>query len=60
LRRAQDGLPRVNRLADVYNAISVLHQIPVGGEDLSGCTTLDPSRSQVQGVRFMFVLLVVG
>lgn len=35
LRRAQDGLPRVNRLTDVYNAISVLHQIPVGGEDLS-------------------------
>jgi DNA/RNA-binding domain of Phe-tRNA-synthetase-like protein len=25
----------VNRLTDVYNAVSVLHQIPVGGEDLS-------------------------
>ncbi|WP_207841653.1 B3/B4 domain-containing protein [Williamsia soli] len=35
LRRAQDGLPRVNRLTDVYNAISVSHQIPIGGEDLS-------------------------
>ena len=35
LRRAASGLPRVNRLADIYNAISVLHQIPVGGEDLS-------------------------
>jgi DNA/RNA-binding domain of Phe-tRNA-synthetase-like protein len=34
-RRASSGLPRVNRLTDVYNAISVLHQIPVGGEDLS-------------------------
>jgi DNA/RNA-binding domain of Phe-tRNA-synthetase-like protein len=34
-RRAGSGLPRVNRLTDVYNAISVLHQIPVGGEDLS-------------------------
>lgn len=34
LRRAPDGLPRVNRLTDVYNAISVLHQLPIGGEDL--------------------------
>jgi DNA/RNA-binding domain of Phe-tRNA-synthetase-like protein len=35
LRRAAGGLPRVNRLTDMYNAVSVLHQIPVGGEDLS-------------------------
>jgi DNA/RNA-binding domain of Phe-tRNA-synthetase-like protein len=35
LRRAVSGLPRVNRLTDVYNAVSVLHEIPVGGEDLS-------------------------
>lgn len=34
LRRAEDGLPRVNRLTDVYNAVSVLHQVPLGGEDL--------------------------
>jgi DNA/RNA-binding domain of Phe-tRNA-synthetase-like protein len=33
-RRAESGLPRVNRLTDIYNAISVLHQLPVGGEDL--------------------------
>ncbi|MGG5260581.1 B3/B4 domain-containing protein [Phycicoccus avicenniae] len=33
-RRAPSGLPRVNPLTDVYNAISVLHQVPVGGEDL--------------------------
>ncbi|KAK0382656.1 hypothetical protein NLU13_9962 [Sarocladium strictum] len=33
-RRAQDGLPRVNRLTDIYNAISVKYQIPLGGEDL--------------------------
>ncbi|WP_218000224.1 B3/B4 domain-containing protein [Millisia brevis] len=33
-RRAETGLPRVNRLTDIYNAISVLHRIPVGGEDL--------------------------
>ncbi|MYM20283.1 hypothetical protein GSY69_09975 [Brevibacterium sp. 5221] len=34
-RRAPDGLPRVNRLTDVYNAVSVAHQIPLGGEDLA-------------------------
>jgi DNA/RNA-binding domain of Phe-tRNA-synthetase-like protein len=27
------GLPRINALVDVYNAISVAHLIPVGGED---------------------------
>ena len=26
-------LPRINRLVDVYNAISVRHMVPVGGED---------------------------
>lgn len=35
LRRAPTGLPRVNRLTDLYNAISVLHLLPVGGEDLA-------------------------
>lgn len=34
LRRGESGLPRVNRLTDIYNAVSVLHQVPVGGEDL--------------------------
>ncbi|WP_109473573.1 B3/4 domain-containing protein [Ornithinimicrobium cavernae] len=34
VRRAESGLPRVNRLTDIYNAISVLHQVPLGGEDL--------------------------
>jgi DNA/RNA-binding domain of Phe-tRNA-synthetase-like protein len=34
-RRAETGLPRVNRLTDVYNAVSVLHQLPIGGEDLA-------------------------
>lgn len=33
MRRASAGLPRVNRLTDTYNAISVLHRIPIGGED---------------------------
>jgi DNA/RNA-binding domain of Phe-tRNA-synthetase-like protein len=32
---AGSGLPRVNALTDIYNAISVLHQVPLGGEDLS-------------------------
>ena len=35
LRRVESGLPRVNRLADIYNAVSVAHQLPLGGEDLS-------------------------
>ena len=35
LRRAESGLPRANSLTDLYNAISVLHQIPLGGEDLT-------------------------
>ena len=30
-----NGLPRVNRLTDIYNGISVKHQIPLGGEDLA-------------------------
>jgi DNA/RNA-binding domain of Phe-tRNA-synthetase-like protein len=32
LRR--DGLPRIDRLTDAYNAISVRHAVPLGGEDL--------------------------
>jgi DNA/RNA-binding domain of Phe-tRNA-synthetase-like protein len=35
LRRAATGLPRVNRLTDIYNALSILHLVPIGGEDLS-------------------------
>lgn len=38
LRRAPSGLPRVNRLTDIYNAVSVLHQLPLGGEDLTRYT----------------------
>lgn len=33
MRRADKGMPRVNALTDIYNAISVIHQIPLGGED---------------------------
>ena len=35
LRRVASGLPRVNRLTDLYNAVSVMHQVPLGGEDLT-------------------------
>ncbi|WP_127360753.1 B3/B4 domain-containing protein [Actinacidiphila soli] len=30
---ADGGLPRINLLVDLYNAISVAHLVPVGGED---------------------------
>ncbi|MFC7330580.1 B3/4 domain-containing protein [Marinactinospora rubrisoli] len=33
LRRVADGLPRVNRLTDAYNAVSIAHTAPLGGED---------------------------
>lgn len=36
LRRVATGLPRIDRLTDTYNAISVLHLLPIGGEDLRG------------------------
>jgi DNA/RNA-binding domain of Phe-tRNA-synthetase-like protein len=39
LQAAEAGLPRVNRLTDMYNAVSVLHQIPLGGEDLTRYTS---------------------
>lgn len=42
LRRVDSGLPRVDRLTDTYNAVSVLHQVPLGGEDLS--TYAGPAR----------------
>ncbi|MGY1607533.1 B3/B4 domain-containing protein [Geodermatophilus sp. SYSU D00700] len=34
LRRLDpDGLPRIDRITDVYNAVSVAHLLPIGGED---------------------------
>ncbi len=36
LRRVPTGLPRIDRLTDVYNAVSLLHLVPLGGEDLTG------------------------
>ena len=36
VRRAasENGLPRFNVLVDLYNAVSILHRVPIGGEDL--------------------------
>ncbi|MDP4804436.1 MAG: phenylalanine--tRNA ligase beta subunit-related protein [Candidatus Nanopelagicales bacterium] len=34
IRRIDAGLPRIDRLTDLYNAISVEHLIPIGGENL--------------------------
>jgi DNA/RNA-binding domain of Phe-tRNA-synthetase-like protein len=33
LRRVGAGLPRIDRITDAYNAVSVAHLLPVGGED---------------------------
>jgi DNA/RNA-binding domain of Phe-tRNA-synthetase-like protein len=32
-RLAPDGLPRIDRITDVYNAVSIAHLLPLGGED---------------------------
>ena len=49
LRRAGGaGLPRVNRLTDLYNAVSVLHQLPLGGEDLN-CYAGSPRLARATG-----------
>nr|WP_206323294.1 phenylalanine--tRNA ligase beta subunit-related protein [Streptomyces sp. HNM0574] len=34
LRRVPEGLPRVDRITDIYNAVSVTHAVPIGGENL--------------------------
>lgn len=47
LRRVGSGLPRVDRLTDTYNAISVMHLVPIGGEDFDryvGPPRLDTAR----------------
>lgn len=30
------GLPRINPIVDIYNAVSLKHMLPVGGDDLAG------------------------
>ena len=43
LRRLEpDGLPRIDRITDVYNAVSVAHLLPLGGEDRT--TSVGPPR----------------
>jgi DNA/RNA-binding domain of Phe-tRNA-synthetase-like protein len=34
LRRVGAGLPRIDRITDTYNAVSIARLLPVGGEDL--------------------------
>jgi DNA/RNA-binding domain of Phe-tRNA-synthetase-like protein len=34
LWRLDDGLPRIDRLTDAYNAVSIAHVVPIGGEDI--------------------------
>jgi len=35
VRRIDAGLPRIDRLTDLYNAVSVEHLLPIGGENLA-------------------------
>jgi DNA/RNA-binding domain of Phe-tRNA-synthetase-like protein len=35
LRRVETGLPRIDRITDAYNAVSIGCLLPVGGEDLA-------------------------
>ena len=35
LRRVDAGLPRIDRITDAYNAVSIACLLPVGGEDLA-------------------------
>lgn len=35
LRRLDLGLPRIDRITDAYNAVSIARLLPVGGEDLA-------------------------
>src|SRR5262249_59075413 len=35
LRRVEAGLPRIDRVTDAYNAVSISRLLPVGGEDLA-------------------------
>lgn len=34
MRRVDKGLPRIDLLTDIYNAVSVIHRVPIGGENL--------------------------
>lgn len=34
MRRIDKGLPRIDLLTDIYNAVSVIYRVPIGGENL--------------------------
>ncbi|CAA9572459.1 MAG: hypothetical protein AVDCRST_MAG87-2556 [uncultured Thermomicrobiales bacterium] len=34
LKRVEAGLPRIDPVTDLYNAVSIAHALPIGGEDL--------------------------
>ncbi|MGC4192001.1 MAG: phenylalanine--tRNA ligase beta subunit-related protein [Thermomicrobiales bacterium] len=38
LKRVEGGLPRIDPATDAYNAISIAHALPIGGEDFSAYT----------------------
>ena len=48
VRRAasDNGLPRINALVDLYNAVSILHRVPIGGEDLDRYDGFRPTDSR--------------
>ena len=62
IRRASDGLPRIDRITDTYNALSVIHMIPIGGENadkyqgpahLIRASGLEPFETKANGVDFV-------
>ena len=48
IKRAGAGLPRIDPVTDLYNAISVTHVLPIGGEDL-GAYVSPPCLEIAQG-----------
>jgi DNA/RNA-binding domain of Phe-tRNA-synthetase-like protein len=45
IKRAGNGLPRIDPVTDIYNAISVTHVLPIGGENLAAYVS--PPRLEV-------------
>jgi len=45
IKRAGGGLPRIDPVTDLYNAISVTHVLPIGGENLAAYTS--PPRLEI-------------
>jgi DNA/RNA-binding domain of Phe-tRNA-synthetase-like protein len=34
MRRVDSGFPQIDKLTDIYNAVSIIHRVPIGGENL--------------------------